>query len=118
MYTAHVFCPDSRAWHPCPDCDRKRMKDAVDAAEAEIGLPWKILSPRGIPVAHGDAHGKRRIAEMPLPVAEKLLLWVQREFNPAHVEKVYQGFVDVAAGNREGNPFERDALSRLFPGGL
>ena len=50
-----------------------------------------------------------------MTVPEIIRKWVEREFNPKHVEKVYAGFIDVATGNRPGSPFERDALARILP---
>ncbi len=44
---------------------------------------------------------------------ETLYVWCEREF-PKHTEKVYADLLDVAAGNREGNTFEQEAVQRIF----
>lgn len=46
---------------------------------------------------------------------ERIKTWVERQFNANHVERVTQDLIDVAAGNRSGNPFERNALTKIFP---
>ena len=45
---------------------------------------------------------------------QKIEDWVKKEFNPKYVEKVITDLIDVAAGNREGNAFEKDALERIL----
>ncbi len=42
--------------------------------------------------------------------------WVKREFSAKYVSRVVNDLVDVASGNRPGNPFELQSLARLFPG--
>jgi hypothetical protein len=46
---------------------------------------------------------------------ERIRAWAAREFNPEHVDRVAADLIDVAAGNRPGNAFERAALRRIFP---
>lgn len=46
---------------------------------------------------------------------ERIREWVERQFNPAHVERVFADLIDVATGTRDGNKFEREALRRIFP---
>jgi hypothetical protein len=46
---------------------------------------------------------------------ERIRAWVEREFNPKHVDQVTNDLIDVATGNRPGNAFERAALQRIFP---
>lgn len=50
-----------------------------------------------------------------LTAPERIRQWVEREFNPKYVERVTAELIDVATGNRPGNPFERGALARIFP---
>ncbi len=113
MYRVYIFT-DRRAWEFCPDCSQRTLRASLDCACAEIGMPWKVCRTDGSVVAHGDDRGRTmRIADLPLPLTERLLLWCQREFNPKHVQRVYADLVDVAAGNRAGNRFEREALALL-----
>lgn len=46
---------------------------------------------------------------------ERIREWVEREFNPKHIDRVTQDLIDVASGNRDGNRFEVAALARIFP---
>jgi hypothetical protein len=46
---------------------------------------------------------------------ERIRAWVVQQFQPWHVDRVTQDLIDVAAGNRDGNHFEREALDRIFP---
>lgn len=114
-YTVWIFDADCRKWVRCLDCERATLRATVDACAAEIGMVWVIRDSRGIPIRHGDATGRKKmIADLDLPAGEKLLLWAQREFNPKLVQRVYADLVDVAAGNRPGNKFEREAIARVL----
>jgi len=53
-----------------------------------------------------------RKSKMKLP--QYIAQWVKREFAPQYHAQVTQGLIDVAAGNRPGNQFERDAISRIM----
>jgi hypothetical protein len=44
---------------------------------------------------------------------ERIRAWVERQFNPKHVDQVTQDLIDVATGNRDGNTWEREALERI-----
>ncbi len=114
-YVVDVWDTEKRGWVACQDCDARLLRDAIGAAVAEVGAVWKIRDTKsGAVKAHGDATGRvQRIADLPLPLTERLLLWVQREFNPKHVQRVYADLVDVATGNRAGNAFECAALALL-----
>lgn len=46
---------------------------------------------------------------------ERIRLWVEREFNPKYHDCVTRDLIDVSAGNRTGNAFEKQALRRIFP---
>lgn len=46
---------------------------------------------------------------------DKIRAWVEKQFNAKHVDTVTQDLIDVATGNREGNRFEREALTKIFP---
>jgi hypothetical protein len=46
---------------------------------------------------------------------ERIREWVQKQFNAKVVDRVTSDLIDVAAGNREGNRFEREALARIIP---
>lgn len=48
-------------------------------------------------------------------VPDRIRTWVERQFAPKYVEQVTEDMIDVAAGNREGNAFERRALQAIFP---
>lgn len=49
-----------------------------------------------------------------LTAPERIRAWVAKQFNPAHVDRVTDGLIDVATGNREGNAFEKAALEKIF----
>jgi tRNA(Ile2) C34 agmatinyltransferase TiaS len=49
---------------------------------------------------------------MTLP--EKIRAWAAREFAPRYVDRVTQDLIDVAAGNREGNTFERQTVAKIL----
>jgi len=49
---------------------------------------------------------------MTLP--EQIRAWVAREFPPKYVDRVTQDLTDVAAGNREGNTFERQTIVKTL----
>jgi len=55
---------------------------------------------------------KRGKSKMKLP--QYIAQWVKREFAPQYHAQVTEGLIDVAAGNRPGNQFERDAISRIM----
>lgn len=44
---------------------------------------------------------------------EYIRRWVEREYPPRYVERVTDGLIDVAAGNRRGNSHEVSALRAL-----
>lgn len=46
---------------------------------------------------------------------DRIRAWVEREFNPKHVDMVTTDLIDVATGNRPGNTFEKSALDKIFP---
>ncbi len=50
-----------------------------------------------------------------LTYPERIRAWVEREFNPLHVDRVFNDLLNVATGNRPGNRFEVEALARIFP---
>jgi hypothetical protein len=45
---------------------------------------------------------------------ERIRAWVGRNFAAKYVDSVTQDLIAVAAGNRRGNPFERNALEAIF----
>jgi len=47
---------------------------------------------------------------------EKIEAWVKREFNAKYVRQVTNDLIDVAAGNREGNKFEKEAVDFIING--
>jgi hypothetical protein len=50
-----------------------------------------------------------------MTTTQRIRGWVERQFNAKYVDCVVQDLVDVAAGNREGNRFECEALAKIFP---
>lgn len=45
---------------------------------------------------------------------ERIREWAEREWPPKYVDTVVNDLIDVAAGNRPGNAFERAALERIL----
>lgn len=45
---------------------------------------------------------------------EQIREWVKKQFNPKYHDSVTDDLIDVAAGNREGNDFEKEALKKIF----
>lgn len=54
------------------------------------------------------------MAHRTMTAPEKIRKWVEREFNAKYVDAVTDDLIDVAAGNREGNQFEREALNKIL----
>lgn len=50
----------------------------------------------------------------PKTLPEKILAWVEREFNAKYVDRVFNDLLDVATGNKEGNEFEKQAVKRIL----
>lgn len=46
---------------------------------------------------------------------DKIREWATRQFSVRYAERVANGLIDVAAGNRDGNAFELAVIARLFP---
>ncbi len=46
---------------------------------------------------------------------ERIRLWCVKQFATEHVEKVFNDLLDVATGNRKGNPWEVRAVKIIFP---
>jgi hypothetical protein len=46
---------------------------------------------------------------------ERIRHWVSSQFAPHHVDKVTEGLIDAAAGNRPASPWEEQALKHIFP---
>ncbi len=44
---------------------------------------------------------------------EYILCWCEKHY-PKYADSVYDDMVDVAAGNREGTEFEKDAIKKVF----
>jgi hypothetical protein len=45
---------------------------------------------------------------------ERIRHWVERQFQPHLVEQVTADLIDVAAGNRAGNNFEKECVARAL----
>lgn len=45
---------------------------------------------------------------------ERIRAWVKNQFAPKYEESVTADLINVAAGNREGNKFEKSALASIF----
>jgi hypothetical protein len=41
--------------------------------------------------------------------------WVKKHFAPKYHDSVTQDLIDVASGTRDGNNFEKSAVSKIFP---
>lgn len=46
---------------------------------------------------------------------ERLYRWCKRQFSESRAQAVFYDLLDVATGTREGNPWEREALAKVFP---
>lgn len=46
---------------------------------------------------------------------ERIETWVKTQFAPNTWGRVFADLLDVATGNRKGNPFEREAVAKIFP---
>lgn len=46
---------------------------------------------------------------------DRIRAWVENQFQPRQVDRVTQDLIDVATGNRPGNKFEKQALTKIFP---
>jgi hypothetical protein len=55
---------------------------------------------------------KSSVTAMSMP--ERIRRWVKGQFAARYVDRVTADLVDVAAGNREGNGFENEALVKIF----
>jgi len=91
-------------YHDSGEGPFRTRKVAIEFALAEVGVPWKVIR-------HDD--GFHLFCGLTHP--ERIRLWVEQQFQPQHVERVFQDLLDVATGNRDGNRFEREALERIFP---
>jgi hypothetical protein len=58
VHTAHhPQLDEGQRWHDVGEGPWDNQQDAIDFANAEVGLPWIVIDGAGHPVAYGDAFG-------------------------------------------------------------
>lgn len=91
-----------------------------------MGFAWFALYCDGAPVIEQgthvaykalDANHALRIHQQLSRVRtapDRIRDWVDKQFNEKQTERVTQDLIDVAAGNRIGNQFECESLTKIF----
>jgi len=92
-----------------------RQNKIIDRYTAEINGDGKGLKPTLTHQKPCQFFIREAIIENDMPtIPEFIHQYIAADWNPKYVDKITQDMIDVAAGNRQGNQFEKEYIEIIM----